>query len=764
MKKRLSIAWKLFIVYLIITVPLVIIIGATYSIWYNARLESVLLNRLELARLTGNSFLLFTRDINRTMKAICRAIIDNKYSKSQAESALRELHTDYPIAYAFFTDPAGKVIFSTDPRLIGKNLSKHKAFIEITTEKKTRGIDNNEQFLNYTGFHITQAIMDKERRLQGIVSAFVDISRLPQVIPVKVEAGGVNIVDSSGHLVFQSEFPNLAKEMAFWGDYEFIRTALSGKDSFTRNFVFPVTGRIRIGSEVPIPDLGWTSGSLINVDEAVGPLKQDIIIAASATITIAFIALGVSFFVARRIIRSLASLVDKARLVGEGRFEEPVLLKTGDEVEDVARSLDETRLNLKRHIEELQILSEISGVVALTLNLKELIEQAADKVVQLLEADAITFYLIDEESKMLKLFTHQGVSEAYLERFSVIKLKEDLTGKVAESVIPLAAKANQSDSSEPGSTIIDGICAPVKARGKTIGAMAIGTKYRRQFTERDFALLSAIGNLIGTAVENARLFERERDIAEVLQKSLLGKAPVIPGFEIGVAYESAVSEAADVGGDFFDFIEFADGTIGVVIGDVSGKGIEAATLTAIAKNTVRAFAYENNSPGDVLTRVNEVLTASTGAEEFVTLLFVLLDVKSGLIRIASAAHPPAFICNGDCVLPTAVQGLPLGAFSDTKYTDTLVEIKKGQSLILYTDGLTDARSDGKMFGEEGIGRIASEYKMTMNAQELADYLVKEAKDFAGGRLVDDVAVIVLKVLGSGHPCINSLSPLGRGKG
>ncbi|MCL5773236.1 MAG: SpoIIE family protein phosphatase, partial [Firmicutes bacterium] len=715
---------------------------------------------------------------------------------------------------------------------------------------------------------------------------------------------------------FISEFPDMAKEMAFWGNYDFIRTALSGKDALNRDFVFPKTGIIRVGAEVPIQDLGWASGSLINVDKAVGPLRRDIVIAGAITTVIALIALAVSFLVARRIIGSLSALVDKARLVGEGRFEEPVFLKTGDEVEDVARSLDETRLNLKNYIEglsgvaetghlltssveiegvktaiagamerifgaiavwilifdketerletfmwsgpgaeefsrvtfrpgngvagkvfqtgkaaavpdvqaeptfigkelasrfgiksviqlpliigektigvlgmfssvvktssfsaremelmdifasqvaaaventrlfqeiirrnkELQILSEISAVVAQTLNFKKLIEQAVDKVLQLLEADAITFYLIDEESMTLKLFTHRGVGEEYLERFSVIRLRDDIKDKAAESFIPMAkAGTDRSDLSVPGSEIINGICALVKVRGKIIGAMAIGTKHRRQFAERDFDLLSAIGNQIGTAIENARLFERERDIAEVLQKSLLGRAPVIPGFEIGVAYEPALSEAAEVGGDFFDFIEFADGKTGVVIGDVSGKGIEAATLTSIAKNTVRAFAYENNSPGDVLTRVNEVLNSSTGAEEFVTLLFILLDVKSGLIRIASAAHPHAFICNGDCVLPKGGYGLPLGAFSDTKYTDTLVEIKKGQSLILYTDGLTDARSDGTMFGEEGIWRVASEYKMTMNAQELADRIVKEAKDFAGGRLVDDVAVIVLNL-------------------
>ncbi|MCL4499281.1 MAG: SpoIIE family protein phosphatase, partial [Chloroflexi bacterium] len=405
--------------------------------------------------------------------------------------------------------------------------------------------------------------------------------------------------------------------------------------------------------------------------------------------------------------------------------------------------------DLQRRNRELQILSEVAGSVARTLDLKQLVEQTADLIMQLLETDALTFYLLDEDTMELNLITHRGVGPQFLKELSTIRVGEMLTGLTAQTGLPLAVEDLQADPRAnrtlmAGEGLASYAGVPIKARGKIIGVMPIFTKTKRKFTDRDLALLSAIGNQIGTALENARLYERERDIAETLQESLLGTAPHIPGFEIGVVYEPAF-EVAQVGGDFFDFIEFANGKIAIVIGDVSGKGLKAAALTAMAKNTVRAFSYEDSSPRKVLTRTNEVIAEEIGPMEFVTLLYVLLDLKEGVIRMGSAGHPPAFVCDGQCLISVTDQGLPLGAFKDATYSDQVVALQPRQSLILYTDGLTDARYEGKLFGEEGIEKVVGEYKDAVVAQELAERLVRSAREFAGGKLPDDVAIIVLKM-------------------
>lgn len=406
---------------------------------------------------------------------------------------------------------------------------------------------------------------------------------------------------------------------------------------------------------------------------------------------------------------------------------------------------------LQKRNRELQILSDVSTTVARTLDLEQIVKQMTDRIMALLSVDILAFYLLDEKTMTLELFAHRGVGDVFLKNLSEISMGEFLIGLTAQTGLPIAVEDLGKDPRIPQSVVVaerlrSFAGVPIKARGETIGVMAIATRTARRFIDRDMVLLSAIGNLIGTAVENARIYEKERNVAETLQKSLLGKAPVIPGLEIGIVYEPAF-EVAQVGGDFFDFIEFTDGAIAIVVGDVSGKGLDAATLTAMAKNTIRAFAYENYEPSTLLSRANEIVAAETDPMKYVTLLYLLLDIPARRISMSSAGHPPAFLCDGDCALPAGTRGLPLGAFKDTKYVDTAVELKPSQSLVLYTDGLTDARIGGRLFGEEGISRVLSEYKATLGAQELAERLVTSARDFAGGKLPDDVVVVVLKFKG-----------------
>ncbi|MHB0976473.1 MAG: PP2C family protein-serine/threonine phosphatase [Candidatus Aquicultorales bacterium] len=403
----------------------------------------------------------------------------------------------------------------------------------------------------------------------------------------------------------------------------------------------------------------------------------------------------------------------------------------------------------KRNL-ELQILSDVSSTVARTLDLEQIIKQVTERITQLLKLDIIAFYLLDEEKTTLELFAHQGVGESFLDNLSEVKMGGFLIGLTAETGLPIAVGDLRKDPRLPQSVVeTEGLrslaSVPIKARGETIGVMTTATRTQRRFTDRNMVLLLAIGNLIGTAIENAHIYEKERNIAETLQKSLLGTAPAIPELEIGIVYQPAY-EVAQVGGDFFDFIEFTDGAIAVTVGDVSGKGLDAATLTAVAKNTIRAFAYEDYQPSTVLTRTNEIITTETDRMRYVTLLYLLFDMRAGWISMSSAGHPPPFICNHiDCALPLTARSLPLGAFKNTKYVDTKVELKPDHSLVLYTDGLTDARIHGNLFGEEGIGRVLAEYKASLSAQELAERLVESARDFAGGKLPDDVVVVVLKL-------------------
>ncbi|MHB8840298.1 MAG: PAS domain S-box protein [Candidatus Aquicultor sp.] len=353
MMRRLSITRKLIVIYFIIAIPLMAIITATYYSWYRGRVDRALLERTEIAQLTGTSFALFIIDLGKMMNPVGRAIVDNQYPSAKAAIALSELTSNYPLDHAVFMDSSGRVISSTDSRILGQNLSKHPAIAAVILDKKQTSIEPAERHENKIGFHVTRAI-ESGGRLQGIVAAFVNVASLNSALPAPVITGGANIIDSNGRLIYQSEFHNLPLTMPSWGRYGFVKRALSGKSATATDFVFPSTGRVSLVAEVPISGLGWAAGSSIDSNRALLHVRRTAIESAVAATVFLLLALAISINIARGIVGSLSVLVARARAVGEGNFDEPVEVSTGDEIEDVATSLDMARVNLKQKVEELR--------------------------------------------------------------------------------------------------------------------------------------------------------------------------------------------------------------------------------------------------------------------------------------------------------------------------------------------------------------------------------------------------------------------------
>ncbi|MHB0975588.1 MAG: SpoIIE family protein phosphatase [Candidatus Aquicultorales bacterium] len=239
-----------------------------------------------------------------------------------------------------------------------------------------------------------------------------------------------------------------------------------------------------------------------------------------------------------------------------------------------------------------------------------------------------------------------------------------------------------------------------------------------------------------------KAYEEEHRIAEILQERLLRPVPELPGLEVGVAYSPAQAKYK-VGGDFYDVFAIDDSNVLVIVGDVAGKGIEAAGLTHTIKSTVRAFAHLDPSPGTIFDHANKVLIGQMAPSKFATAALLLINPHLGLVRYANAGHPPPVLFSADdCRLAKAPKGLPLGSFT-YGYEETLFSLKDGESVILYTDGLIEMRQGRVLFGEEGVlGSLMRAPEMTAN--EIADYLLQDAKRFADGKLNDDVAVVVIK--------------------
>ena len=244
--------------------------------------------------------------------------------------------------------------------------------------------------------------------------------------------------------------------------------------------------------------------------------------------------------------------------------------------------------------------------------------------------------------------------------------------------------------------------------------------------------------------ESARLLKEQSSLLFRLQEVLLDIPQELPGVKFGHLYRSATREAL-VGGDFYDVFGALDGRIGLLIGDVCGHGVEAARIATLVKDTVHAFAHQFRDPHLVLSEANRLLVEKN-RPGFVTAFLGFLDAESGTFTYSSAGHPPPLLAREGQVTPLQSIGSPLGVFVDARYWDSETVIQEGSLLLFYTDGITEARRDSDLFGEERLAEALG--RMGDRALEtLPSLLLDEALLFSGGRLEDDAAMLAVEYVG-----------------
>jgi serine phosphatase RsbU (regulator of sigma subunit) len=285
---------------------------------------------------------------------------------------------------------------------------------------------------------------------------------------------------------------------------------------------------------------------------------------------------------------------------------------------------------------------------------------------------------------------------------------------------------------------------PIVASGEVIASLTlVALDPAHTMDAETVETLRALASQAALAIDNARLYQQQAGFADAMQRSLLpATPPVLPGIEIGSVYES--SARLDVGGDVFDYATLPDGRLGVVIGDVTGKGIDAAADMAMTKFVFRSLAREHPEPGDFLRAANEVVVEEVQEAKFVTLVYLTLDPETGDLASASAGHPnPRLVRSDGTVAELAASGLALGIAADQEYSEARGRLEEGSAVVLFTDGVIEARRHGELYGHERLDRCLSEHR-ELSAAELARALVDDAKAFSGGDLVDDSAVVVVK--------------------
>jgi CheY-like chemotaxis protein/anti-sigma regulatory factor (Ser/Thr protein kinase) len=308
----------------------------------------------------------------------------------------------------------------------------------------------------------------------------------------------------------------------------------------------------------------------------------------------------------------------------------------------------------------------------------------------------------------------------------------------------------------------------VSTAGEVLGAMALSGTGARRFTLDDLSVADDLGRRAGMYMANARLFEREREIARALQTSLLpAQIPVVDGVEFA-AHVIAGAEGVEVGGDWYDVVPLRGGKVAFAIGDVAGRGVLAAATMGQLRSSLRAYVLEGLQPSDALARLN-AFVLSQERMQFATIGIGVLDTASGVLRFASAGHlPPVLIgAGGETSLLRTASSLPVGLVADEFYEQSEHQLAPGDVLTLYTDGLIESRTRGI---DEGLAAMLALCADETGAPEA---LVAKLLGRLGSDAGDDVTVLALRfaagrsgdgraetlpALGATYPAIPSSSP------
>jgi serine phosphatase RsbU (regulator of sigma subunit) len=252
----------------------------------------------------------------------------------------------------------------------------------------------------------------------------------------------------------------------------------------------------------------------------------------------------------------------------------------------------------------------------------------------------------------------------------------------------------------------------------------------------------AIAGQAALAIDNARLYQQQKEFSDTMQRSLLPRsAPALPGLELGAVYES--SDRLEVGGDVYDFVTLPDCRLAVVLGDVTGHGVDATADMAMAKYVFRSLAREHADPASFLAAANDVVAGEIAPGKFITMAVVIADAERDRIVCACAGHPaPRLVLPDGTVEPVPVRGLALGIEEAQEYDSHEAAFPKGAAVVVYTDGVVEARRGGELFGLERLDRVLAA-KRDMPAEAIALSVLESCRTFAGGELADDCAVVVI---------------------
>ncbi len=423
-----------------------------------------------------------------------------------------------------------------------------------------------------------------------------------------------------------------------------------------------------------------------------------------------------------------------------------------DFVEKLATSLSMVIQNARSHeatkqsLSDTEALRRMSARFTQTLELDDILDIGFREISVALGVEHGCIYILDASGN-LSIRKQEKLTPEFLEAKVTISRNEGCAGQAVATGEVFAPTASEHDFTCEDSKRFLGLdcmlAMPLKAKGNILGVLELFAPVHRRLSDRERRTVTTMVNQLAAAIENANLYSRERNIADTLQETLLTVPDEIEGIDFGHLYRSATVETSDVGGDFYDLFELAHDKVGIVIGDVSGKGLKAATLTALVKNTIKAYAYQHDSPAKVVALTNDVVMRASELSEFVTLLFCILDKRTGALTYCDAGHPPPIVKRAESGAYLLKVGSPIiGVFKDVEYVDVEDRLQNGDILFVYTDGAIEARRNRELFGEERLVDLIDRLYST-EIRKLPQRVLEKIMDFAKNTMADDTALLAV---------------------
>lgn len=410
---------------------------------------------------------------------------------------------------------------------------------------------------------------------------------------------------------------------------------------------------------------------------------------------------------------------------------------------------------LERNDLELGLLQETGEILSMSLKLSDAFEAIAEALKHLIPFQALAVFILKGSSENIEEIFSVGYPDTGTRELLELKAGRGLVGWAIEHgesvLVPDVTKDTRYVEALPRSK--SELVVPLFSGDEVIGAFNLESDNLDAYTRSDLEMVTAFANQAALSIVRARLFdealekhriEDELEIARSIQKTFLpARSPQYPGFDI----DGTNISSRQVGGDYFDFIPIVDNQLGVAIADVSGKGMPAALIMASFRASLIAEIRNNYAIRTIMRKVNNLICESVKRGEFVTAVYGVLDVRNRVVTFSNAGHNPPFILSQTGEVEYLTEGgLTLGVIPDKEYEERPLHIHRGDILVMYTDGITEAENkESEQFGTERLVKLVKENR-DLSAKELRTLIVNEVLRFkSGDNQLDDLTLVLIKV-------------------